>query len=478
MRASLFKPSTSGILGLDMITLTEPLGLECVAGALLERGHECRIVDLRLESLEKGLASTRRFGPNIIGIQCNFTTERYRTAELAALLKREFPEALILVGGHDASRSPEWFASPGIDAVAIGDGEDTVVDLAAAVASRADLEGVPGLMLNTPQGPVYTGPARVCDNPDELPLPARGLISRHANSYYMSFCKPLALLETARGCPYACSFCSVWKFHNRTYREKSPQRVLRELSEIDAPNVFITDDIFWLNTRRCEELARGIQKTGRGRHFYIQSRTDIVLRHTDLVKMWRDTGRITVFLGLEKLDDGGLRSINKRNSADTNERAIELLQSLGVGYAANFIVDPDWDHSDFQKLRAWIRRTGSYNTSFSVLTPLPGTDLWDQVGDRVDTSNLDLFDLEHAVLPTRLPLEEFYEEYTSLWKCALETRTETRGAMGLFLKTAAGIARGSVSLSALRKGLLVGRAMSKPERYLAAHARDSRQQIS
>lgn len=469
MRISLFKPSTTGILGLEMITLTEPLGLECIAGALLETGHECSIVDLRLESLEKGLSATRSFGPQIIGVQCSFTTERPRVVELVSLLNNEFPGALVVVGGHDASRDPEWFASCGLDAVIIGDGEDVVVDLAEAVAAGRDLNSVRGLMLCTKSGPVYTGPAEIRKNPDELPLPARKLVRKYAGEYYMSFCKPLAPLETARGCPYSCNFCSVWKFHRGTYREKSPERVLRELSDISSPNIFITDDIFWLNVKRCEELARGIQAAGRRRHFFIQTRTDIIMRHPDLVKMWRDCGQLTIFLGLEKIDDEGLESVNKKNSANTNERAIELLQELGVGYTANFIVDPQWDHADFANLRNWVKRTGSYNSAFSILTPLPGIDLWDEMKSKVDTSNFELFDLEHTVLPTKLPLEDFYAEYASLWKCTQEVRSQVRGTLQPYLRVLAGLALRKTTLSALRKGLLAGRAMSDPKLFLAAH---------
>lgn len=469
MRVSLFKPPTAGTLGLDMITLTEPLGLECIAGALIEEGHDCAIVDLRLDSLGRGIAATRRFDPHLIGLQCSFTTERPRTMELAAILRREFPGAFLVIGGHDASRDPEWFISPSVDAVAIGDGEDVTADLARALAAGDDPEAVAGLMLSSESGPVYTGPAPVRRDPDSLPLPARELVRRYTRHYYMSFCRPVALLETARGCPYSCNFCSVWKFHQGAYREKSAARVLRELSGIASPNVFITDDIFWLNVERSEEIAHGVRRAGTKRHFFIQTRTDTVVRHPELVRMWRDCGRLTVFLGLESVDDEGLRSVNKRNSAGNNERAVELLKEMGVAHTANFIVGPDWEHSDFEKLRDWVKRTGSYNSAFSVLTPLPGTDLWDEMKDRVDTSDLELFDLEHAVVPTRLPLDEFYQEYASLWRCALETRRNAKGASKLYLKTLAGVAVGDVTLSSLRKGLLIGRAMGNPELFLAAH---------
>src|SRR5437762_12180737 len=104
MKISLWKAPIGGIIGLEMITFVEPLGLECVAGALEVEGHKCQIIDLRIDGHDKGMAKARDFQPDIIGLQCNFTTERFRSLRLARMAKKEFPEALVVMGGHDASR--------------------------------------------------------------------------------------------------------------------------------------------------------------------------------------------------------------------------------------------------------------------------------------------------------------------------------------------------------------------------------------
>ncbi len=468
MRVCLIKPPTSGVLGLEMITTAEPLGLECVAGALEPEGHQCRIIDMRLGGLERGIHRAWTFAPDVVGVQCNFTSERSRAAEVVRVVARQLPDALVVVGGHDASRCPEWFRLPGIAAVVIGDGESVMPAMVRAWHERRDLMSVPGLAVNTPDGQVNTGPAPVMDTA-ELPPPARHLIKEYAHRYYINFQRPLALLETARGCPYRCSFCSVWKFHNGTYRVKPVAQVVDELRQIEAPNVFITDDIFWINPGRCEELAKAIQASGIRRRFSVQSRTDIVVRHPELVEQWRDCGKLNVFLGIEKVDDEGLNSLNKRNTAANNEHAVEILKSLGVGYTLSFIADPDWDRDDFARLHDWIERTGSYNSGFGILTPLPGTDLWDQVKDRITTDDWDLFDLEHAVLPTKLPLEQFYVEYAQLWEHTLDLRYRSRGYLKAYLGMLAALATGKLSWSTLRRGMMIGKHMSRPERYLAAH---------
>src|SRR5207248_4645248 len=276
-----------------------------------------------------------------------------------------------------------------IDAIAVGDGEEVMPQI-----------------LKTMSRGVYTAESRV--SLDSYPLPARHLIKQYADHYYINCRRPLALMETARGCPFKCNFCSVWKFHDSTFREKSPERVVKELQQIAAPNIFITDDIFWMNVKRGEEMAKQIKAAGIKKYFTVQTRTDIIVKFPHLIEMWKDCGSLAIFLGLESVTDEGLAAVNKKNKASNNVQAIEILKELGVGFTPNFIVDPAWDHEDFTRLRDWIEQMGAYNAGFSILTPLPGTDLWDAAKQNVTTHQWEMFDIVHTVLPTKLPLRDFY----------------------------------------------------------------------
>jgi radical SAM superfamily enzyme YgiQ (UPF0313 family) len=469
LKIAFLKPPIGGILGLEMLTFVEPLGPECVAACLEADGHECAIFDFRIDGRERGLARCVAFEPDVVGIQCNFTTERWRSTGLAREVKELLPDAFVVLGGHDASREPGWFHEAAIDAVAVGDGEEVMPGLVDALERRADLRKVPGLVLNSPGGQVATGAAPSRDDLDTLPLPARHLIRDYAPHYYINFRKPLALMETARGCPFKCNFCSVWKFHHSTFREKSPERVVEELRTIEAPSVFITDDIFWMDVRRGEEMARQIKAAGIRKYFTVQTRTDIICKFPHLIEMWKDCGDLAIFLGVEAVTNEGLRSVNKKNSADNNLRAIEILKELGVGFTSNFIVDPAWGREDFARLREWISEHTTYNSGFSVLTPLPGTDLWESAKGEVTTHDWEMFDIIHAVLPTKLPIEEFYEEYARLWRTTLEVRYRERGRLKTYAKLGAALATGKVTLGAVKKGMRIAAHFSKPETFLAAH---------
>ncbi|REJ84947.1 MAG: radical SAM protein [Acidobacteria bacterium] len=470
MRVAFVKAPVGGIIGLEMITMVEPLGMECVAGGLELDGHECQIVDCRLDGLEAGLEKVVRFAPQVVGLQCNFTTERYRMLRLAKLVRAALPDATIVLGGHDCSRDPRWFHHPLIDVVVIGDGEEVMPPLVAALEQQGDLSRVPGLMLGGDGAPRFTGHAPARRDIDELPMPARHLVDEYADEYYINFRRPLALLETARGCPFKCNFCSVWKFHESTFREKSAPRVVAELEQVRAPNVFVTDDIFWINIKRARELADALADSGTVKHYTIQTRSDIICKFPQIIEQWKRCGPMTIFLGLEKIDDAGLSSVNKSNTAANNDEAIRILQDLDVGYTPNFIVDPSWDREDFDKLKRWIDRTGAYNSGFSVLTPLPGTDLWDDVKDDVVTEDWELFDIAHTVLPTRLPIDEFYRQYAGLWRHTLDVRYQIQGRMRVYAGLLLALASGAVTFTALRKGMRLGLSkLSDPESFLRAH---------
>src|SRR5688572_23300309 len=317
MKVAFIKPPVGGILGLEMLTFVEPLGPICVAACLEQDGHECKVIDLRIDGEEKGLADCKAFDPDVVGLQCNFTTERNRTVRLAQRIKRDMPRAIVVVGGHDASRDPNWFRDTAVDFIAVGDGEETMPPLINALADGSDVRKVSGLEVRDKNGDwVNTGHAPTRPHLDNYPKPARHLIEQYAPHYYINFHKPLALMETARGCPFKCNFCSVWKFHESTFREKSPARVVEELRDIKADAIFITDDIFWMNVKRGEEMAKQIKAAGIRKYFSVQTRTDIICKFPHLVEMWKDCGQLQVFLGLESVTNEGLRAVNKKNSAE------------------------------------------------------------------------------------------------------------------------------------------------------------------
>ena len=96
-----------------------------------------------------------------------------------------------------------------------------------------------------------------------------------------------------------------------------------------------------------------------------------------------------------------------------------ILKRLGIMMYASYMVNPDYSHEDFRALIAHVRRMGHNYATFTVMTPLPGTELYEQSKDRLLSHRPELFDMLHSLLPTRLPLQQFYQEMTVLYTKAV-----------------------------------------------------------
>ncbi|HXP04132.1 MAG TPA: hopanoid C-3 methylase HpnR [Stellaceae bacterium] len=384
----------------------EPLGLELVAAAVRQAGHEVALIDLQVESHRDFFGWVSRWRPDVILFSCNYLANVPEIVDLAKGAKAKLPRATICVGGHSASFVADAVIQHGegaIDCVIRGEGEAAVPLLLAAIGAGSDLAAVPGAVTATGQGPA---PGFV-HSLDDL-LPARDLL-RHRRKYFLGVLDPCASIEFSRGCPWDCSFCSAWTFYGRSYRVMSKERIVEDLKSIREPGVFIVDDVAFIQERHGMELGEAIARAGIQKRYYLETRGDVLLRNKEVFEFWKQLGVSYMFLGLEALDEEGLVKYRKRVPLGRNFEALEYARSLGVHIAINLIADPDWDHERFRVVREWCVEQPEI-VNISVNTPYPGTESWLTEERRLQTRDYRLFDIQHSVLPTKLPLEEFYAE--------------------------------------------------------------------
>lgn len=459
MRVLLIQPPQGTNLGLSRVLITEPLGLENIASPLLEDFHDVRILDLRIEKLNKLSEEIRRFSPEAVGISCSFTTDVYPTLKVAKGVKELNSKVFVFVGGHHASLLPSDLLEGQVDAVVIGEGEITSREMINELERGGDFAKVKGVM--TRDG--FTA-REIIKNLDALPFPARHITKNLRRHYHIGFDGPMASLETSRGCPYECNFCSVWVFYSRKIRGKSPEKLAEEIANIKEKYIFLTDDIAFLHKEPAIQLALKLKEMGVKKRFTCETRADVVVRHKDVIQLWKEVGLEFIFLGLEKIDDEGLKSVKKHTKAGVNEKALEIVNSFGIRPMATFIVDPEWDEGDFEKLKGYVVEHKLVTPSFTILTPLPGTEVYDERKNDLLTRNYQLFDLLHLVLPTKLPPQEFYARFADLCH---QGHKNTKLGREFIKKVTMGIVRGN-PWAAVRI-FNVARKMRNPETYLSAH---------
>ena len=403
MRVLLVHPSA--LMYSEIFLRLEPLGLERVAAALLADGHDVRLVDLqvyRRSELEREVAE---FAPEAVGFSLNYLANVPEVVDLAKWLRAVRPGCLIFAGGHSVSFVAEQVlahADGAIDAVLKGEGETGAPALLAAAADRA-LAEVPGAV--TLDGPGR--PPRLMHSLDDH-LPARHLGGRR-RKYFIGVMDPAASIEFTRGCPWDCSFCSAWTFYGRSYRRLSPEAAVEDMARIAEPGVFIVDDVAFIKAEEGDQIAALLERRGIRKQYYLETRCDVLLRNEEVFRRWRRLGLNYMFLGLEALDEEGLAAFRKRTTPKVNNKALEVARSLGLSVAINIIADPDWDEPRFAFVRDWAMSVPEI-VNITVQTPYPGTETWLTESRRLTTLDYRLFDVQHAVLPTRLPLHQFYTE--------------------------------------------------------------------
>ena len=406
-------PFEPGRLGLEnVIWLSEPVGLTSLAAMLPD--HEVRVLDMRLEPDTEFNRVLQEFEPDLVGTT-SMTTDCYQARALLHMAKSTLGEGVFtIVGGHHPTLSPGEFEHPCVDAMCIGEGEDTfreLIDHLDGGGDRRDLAHINGLRYLDADGvrQVTAKRAQTRDL-DTFPAPARHLIEKYSEQYFFTVGNPMASMATSRGCSFDCNFCGIWEFYERKTRFMSAKAICDQMETCKEQTVFFIDDNFLTSKKRLNALADEIMRRGIKKWWGTQGRSDFIADNPDTMRKLRDAGMVMVLSGFESNEDNNLEHLKKRNTADKNRRAAKLLQDLGIVSTGIFMVRPDFSEQDFDDLYEHINNMGVAIPIITVLTPLPGTQLFRKEADNLLTKDARLFDLLHAVTPTKLSRKRFYEK--------------------------------------------------------------------
>ena len=403
MRVLLVHPSP--LMYSEIYLRLEPLGLERVATAIAAAGHDVRLLDLQIFRHRDYVHELDAFRPEAVGFSLNYLANVPEVLDLARETKRRLPRCFVFAGGHSGSFiAPEILehARGAVDCVVRGEGE-AIAPLVLEALFDPKLETLPGVVTRHGAGPAPT----LTDDLDRF-QPARHL-TRRRRKYFIGVLDPCASAEFTRGCPWDCSFCSAWTFYGRSYRKTSPEAAAEDLARVEEPNVFLVDDVAFVQPEHGYAIGRELERRGVRKEYYLETRCDVLVKNREVFAYWKRLGLHYMFLGLEALDEEGLRLHRKRVTPNENLRALEIARELGLTVAVNIIAEPDWDERRFAIVREWALTVPEI-VHLTVATPYPGTETWLTESRRLTSLDYRLFDVQHAVLPTRLPLRRFYEE--------------------------------------------------------------------
>jgi len=397
-----------------------PLGILSLA-AYLRRESDAQIdvFDLTfrknpLDYLRDGL-SARRY--DVIGL--SVMTSMLRDAERASAVAHETnPQALVIWGGPHATVLPdETLARPHVDAVAIGEGEDTMLEL---VQRGGDPTGIAGIWHKTAGGSIVRNPPRpLIQNLSSLPWPARDLVDmkRYARAWYSLTAADPTLLGTSvittRGCPYNCTYCqpTLRQLFGKKVRRRSTDDVLEELvhlKETYGLNAFMfEDDTFIIHRPWVQEFSARLKEMNLGFRWGCNVRADLTTR--DLMEPMVKAGLVQINMGIESGTQRILDQIyDKKITIEDVQRAVSIAKSLDLKIGGYFMIGaPTETEKEIERTINFATRLPIDEAAFNITTPLPGTRLWDQTQNLVG-GDIAEFDYYHTsvynspqVLPAR-----------------------------------------------------------------------------
>ncbi len=399
MNILLINPTPTGTLKATGV-LFPPLGLLYIAAYMEKEGHQVTVRDLAVRK-KREENDYQRY--DVVGISTD--TTRHRQALRLAQKAKASGCTVVMGGPHPGYVDEEILSTRKVDFVVRGEGEVTFSELVASLEKRTGpLDSIQGISFLSDGKLVRTQPRPFIENLDDLPLPARHLINLDDYRRMKFGGRDITPLITSRGCPYQCAFCASSQFFGTKVRARSVASVLDELEKIYHEHhynaVAFVDDTFNLFPKRVIEISHGIRERNLDLWWWCLSRIDLLLRNEEMVKEMVRAGARAVFIGVESPDPKTLKALKKGFEVEEAVRAVEMLKRNGLQIHASYILGGLQDTvATIHETIRYAKRLDANVAQFSILTPYPGTAVYEQVKDRIFKwrSPWSFFDMQHLV---------------------------------------------------------------------------------
>ncbi len=428
-----------------------PMGLLNLAASLRRRGYDVNIIDGLLEGWALDIPLERDlflFGlpprdivrkiletdPDVVGLSVLFVNQWEIACSIARLLKREMPDVFLLWGGPGVTlRADKMSKIPELDGVILGEADLSGPDYLDALNKEGRQASIPpGTGIRQPEGFLFNKNYQPIRDLDVLPLPARDLVDIH---HYMERVKehkvlpknhPVTTIQTSRGCPNHCIFCSSPVLYRRSYKVRSPESVVEEMEHLvdtyGVRELMILDENFGANIRRTERLIDLMLERSLDITWYPMAGMHVMTLTEPLLEKMVQAGLYKIKVSFESGNARVLKEVIKKPmDLAYGERIIRAAKSLGLAVGANFILGFPWEtFEEIMDTYELAKRLDLDFTLWTLATPYPHTELTKRaIAEGLLPDDFDFDDLKpgraYFDIPgaTRLELETYWNRF---WK--------------------------------------------------------------
>ncbi|MFI5396509.1 MAG: B12-binding domain-containing radical SAM protein, partial [Candidatus Binatia bacterium] len=405
---TLVRPAKVSSAGSWSLPVSPPLGLAYVAAVLREHGHRVSCLDAIAERIDQfihdddylsqGLTieeTVERIDPDstIIGVSGMFTQDWPHTRQLCSAIRAKFPAALLVGGGEHFTALPEFSLRdcPELDLCVLGEGEETMLDIANCFADWDRLVRVSGIAYLDGDRYVQTAPRGRIQAVNDMPYPAWDLFPVEVylsdrNAYGVYRGRSLPILAT-RGCPYKCTFCSNPAMYGVLWIPRDPADVMDEieflLNQYRVQNVDFYDLTMVLKKDWILQFCRLIEERGLQLTWQLPSGTRSEVIDDEVSAALYRTGCRNVTYAPESGSVKTLKAIKKQVHLDRLIASIRSAVRNGIHVKCNIIIGfPHDTRSDLLKT-IWLcwkfAVLGVDASEIFLFTPYPGTELFNEL---------------------------------------------------------------------------------------------------
>jgi len=373
-----------------------PLGILYVSAWLEQHGFDNKVYDTTF-SFKKDLKEyLLKQKPQLIAIYTNLMT-KVNVIEIVKFIKSapSLKHCVVVLGGPDLTYNIEDYLATGANALVIGEGEQTMQQIAETVkqGNSTEFGHIDGCAYTTADGVVVKTNARIkIKSVDELPLPNRKKIDLH--QYFDVWKKhhgqSAVTVSTQRGCPYTCKWCST-AVYGQSYRRRSPKLVAEELKYLKEnygpDSVWFVDDVFTVSHKWLAEFVEEVIKQDAIIPFECITRAD---RMTDeVIELLKKAGAFRVWIGAESGSQKVIDAMDRRVDVNVVREMIQKTRKAGME-AGTFIMlgYPGETEDDIFETVKHLKDSNPNYFTITVAYPIKGTGLYNEV-EALQTNKID-----------------------------------------------------------------------------------------
>lgn len=372
-----------------------PIGVGYIASYILEK-TKCKvdIIDTTFNNFDAFVI--RKIRKNDYDLICFsiMTTMLKDSLRLASLIKKIKPSSKILFAGpHPTVMPTETLKNKQVDAVCIGEGEETILEL---VKEKFSFKGIKGIWYKHGEEIIKNSPREPIENLDKLPFPLRqkSEIKKYQDLWFQLDSISTNLkgvnIFSSRGCPYKCTYCqpTLESIFGKKIRKRSPKNIVGELKHLKKKykiNAFMfLDDTLIFDKKWVMDICDEIIKSKLNLIWGCNARANLVTE--ELFKKMRKAGLRKVFMGIESGSQRVLDEVyNKGITLKQVKMATKILKQLGLKIQGYFMIGaPSETEKEIEKTIKFARDLPINEATFSITTPLPKTYLYEKTKDMIN----------------------------------------------------------------------------------------------